>query len=120
MPTELSEAKTGSSSLVFAADAQGIVFRLTEAAVYGAEEVREEIGQGDDGTPEYGRWLRAEIEEEEAWINAPGEVIQELQRLDAEAGEIFTVTRCQKAGNGETDPWEVNMERLSDDDQTRF
>lgn len=120
MPTDLQEASTGGASLVFADDAAGCRFRLREASLYEPEEVQEELGHDGDGPPEYGRWLPVEIEDEEAWMVAPGELIEELQRLEAGAGEIFEVARIEKSGSGETDPFEVNLERLSDDDQTRF
>lgn len=120
MPTDLNQASTGSQNLVFASDMNGVVFRITETAVYDAEEVREALDQPEDGTPEYGRWFPAEIEGQESFLNAPGEFIEELQRIDPETGEIVAVTRAEKAGRGETDPWEINLETRSDDAQTRL
>lgn len=120
MPTDIDDASTGGASLIFAGDAAGCRFWLREASLYDAAEVREELGQDGEGPPEYGRWLPVEIEEEDCWLVAPGEMVEELQRLEAQAGELFEVTRIEKSGNGETDPFEVNLERKSDDAQTRF
>lgn len=120
MPTELENASTGGASLIFPDDASGCRFRLSEALLYEAEEVRDELGHDGDSPPKFGRWLRTEIEDGEAWLLAPGELVRELQRLEAKNGELFEVTRIKKSGNGETDPFEVNLERKSDDTQTRF
>lgn len=120
MPTDLDEATTGGASLIFPDDAEGVRFRLNEAAVYDADEVRDELGAGDDGTPAFGRWLSVEIEDEDCWLNAPGEVIEELQRIEAEPGEVLEVSRLEKSGNGETDPFEANISRKADADQTRL
>lgn len=119
MPTDLSEAQTGNAGLVFPDDLSSTEFRLTESSLYDAEEVQDEID--NDGTPAYGRWFPASTsDDDEAWVCAPGELVSELQRLEAEAGEAFVVTRCEKSGRAESDPYEVNAERLSDDDQTRL
>lgn len=117
----LHDADTGGPSLVFAGDASGVRFRLREESLYSAEEVAEELGNDpEEGPPQFGRWLPIEAESEDAWMVAPGELIEELQRLEAEAGEVFEVTRCQKSGSRETDPFEVNLERRTDDQQTRL
>lgn len=114
----LHEAQTGGVNLLFSDELEGTAFRLTEATLYDAEAVREEL---ESDTPEYGRWLPVETEDDgEGFAVAPGELIEELQRLEAEPGEEFVVTRCQKSGNGESDPYEVNCERLSDEDQDRL
>lgn len=120
MPENLHEASTGGSSLVFSDDLSGVRFRLTALELYSAEEVRAELDHDDDGPPAYGRWIPAEIEGDEAFVNAPGELIEELQRLEAEAGEVYEVTRAEKSGPSETDPIEVNLEQCDDDSQTRL
>lgn len=120
MTEDLHEASTGGPSLVFADDANGVRFRISEAVLYDAAEVRDNIGADADGTPQYGRWLPVEIEKDDAWLLAPGELVEELQRLEAEAGRVYEVTRAEKSGNGETDPWEFNVESRDDDAQTRF
>lgn len=118
MPENLAEAKTGGLSLLFPDDLEGTEFRLTEPSLYSAEEVRDEL---DAETPEFGRWLPVETADEgEGFANAPGELIDELQRLEAQSGEAFEVTRCQKSGRDETSPFEVNVEKLSDDGQKRL
>lgn len=104
--------------MVFISDASGVIFRLNKTAVYSAEEVQEQIDQ--DGTPQYGRWLNVEIEDEPAFLLAPSELIEELQDLEASNGEVFEVTRAEKPGSEETDPWEVNLDRKSTDTQTRL
>lgn len=113
----LHEATTGGLNLLFTDELEGTAFRLTEAALYAAEEVRDEL---DSDVPEFGRWLSVETEDGEGYAVAPGELVEELQRLEAEAGEEFTITRCQKSGPKESDPYEVNAERLSDEDQNRL
>lgn len=118
MPTNLAEAETGSLSLLFPDELEGTEFRLSEAVVYDAEEVRDEI---ESDTPEFGRWLPVETDGDgEGFANAPGELLEELQRLEAEAGESFVVTRCEKGGGDDTAPYEVNVERLGEDAQSRL
>lgn len=120
MPIDLDDATTGGAQLIFPDDAEGVRFRLREASVYDADEVREELGQEDNGTPAYGRWLPVEIEEKDCWLNAPGEMIEELQQIEAEPGEVLEVTRLEKSGPGETDPFEANVSRKADANQTRL
>lgn len=117
MPEELAEAKTGGSALVFADELHGIVFRLREAALYSAEEVQEQTGED---YPQYGRWLPIDVEDEDRYAIAPGEFIAELQRLEADAGDLVKVGRAKKTGNQETDRWEVNCELAGDEAQTRL
>lgn len=117
MPTNLADAKTGGSDLIFASDAEGTEFRLTEPAVYEAEEVRDEIG--DDETPAFGRWIPIETPDGDGWLNAVGELVEELQTFDAEEGDLFEVSRCEKSGGGETDPYEVNLVEV-EPDQSRL
>lgn len=114
----LHDASTGGLNLLFSDELSGTEFRLTELNLYSAEDVQEEL---DSDTPEFGRWLRIETAADgEGFASAPGELIEELQDLEAEAGEEFLVTRCQKTGNRESDPYEVVLERLSDEDQNRL
>jgi len=117
MPENLHDADTGGQSLIFPDDAEGVRFRLRRTELYSADEVRDEIGQD---TPEYGRWLMAEIEGETGFFLCPGEMIEELQDLEVESGQVLEVTRMEKSGGDETDPYEVNVERHSTDTQTRL
>lgn len=117
MPESLEEAQTGGLNLLFPDELSSIEFRLTESSLYSAEEVQDEL---DAETPEFGRWLPVETADGDGYANAPGELIEELQRLEAESGEAFVVTRCEKSGRDETSPYEVNVERLSDEDQQRL
>lgn len=103
---------------MFTEDLSGTVFIVAELAVYEAEEVREELGQDDDGTPAFGRWIPAEIDGDIHWLAAPGELIEELQRIDPEVGDVIEVTRCVKSGDRQTDPYEVNLSVKSDGQQT--
>lgn len=112
---DLHEADTGGLNLLFSDELSGTEFRLREASLYSAEEVRDDLGAD---TPEFGRWLPVETEEGEGYAVAPGELVEELQRLEASAGDEFAVTRCEKSGRGETDPYEVNLEAITDPDQT--
>lgn len=120
MPVHIADASTGGATLVFPGDAAGCRFRIRETALYDAEEVRAHLDHDDDDPPQYGRWVPVSIEGEDSWLATPGELVEELQRLEPEPGEIFEVTRIKKSGNKETDPFEVNLERLSDEAQTRF
>lgn len=115
---DLHEAQTGGLNLLFTDELESTEFRLLEAKLLDAEEVRDAIGAE---TPEFGRWLPVETADDgEGYAVAPGELIEELQRLEAEAGEEFIVTRCEKSGYDDTSPYEVNLERLSDEDQNRL
>jgi hypothetical protein len=117
MPTKLSDADTGGETLLFADQLEDHDFRLDELAVYDAEEVREEL---DQDIPKFGRWLPARIEsqDERAWLVGLGELIEELQRFEDPTAGVYTVSRCEKSGSGEQDPYEVNVEPVADADQT--
>lgn len=117
MPTDLDDAETG-GHLVFPDVLDGRTFRLSEARVYDAEEVREKIDSED--TPLYGRWIPAELNGGGSYLCAVGELIEELQRLEAAPGEEFRITRCEKSGPEETDRYEVNVERTDDVKQGRL
>lgn len=120
MPEDLQEVETGGKNLVFADDAEGVRYRLNELAVYSAEEVRDDLDADDDGTPQYGRWLSVTIEDEDSWLLAPAELIDELQALEPEKGQVFEITRLEKNGMEETARWEANLKRCSNDTQTRL
>lgn len=115
MPTDLSEAKTGGIDLLFADDlVPGKRFELREAAVYDAEEVREEV---DGDIPKFGRWLPAVSDGQDAWLVALGELVEELQSYENPLSITFEVTRCEKSGTDDTDPYEVNLEVADGDPQ---
>jgi len=113
MPIDLQDAETGGVDLLFADDLQGTVFRMTEAAVYTAEEVRDEVG-GD--VPKFGKWIPVETEDGDAWAVAVGELVEELKRYENPLSVWIEVTRCQKSGTEQTDPYEVNVETVSGDE----
>jgi hypothetical protein len=122
MPTDLDDAETGGIDLYFADDLEGTTFFLRDRAVYDAPEVRDEIG-GD--VPKFGRWLPVQEADQHGqthgtgWAVAVGELIEELQDLAVDPVEVpWTVTRCEKAGDDQTAPYEVNVEthdKLADD-----
>lgn len=116
MPTDLSDAETGGPSLVFADDLQGTVFQLAEPKIYDADEV------SDPGrVPEFGEWIPAQdADGREVWLVAVSELVEELQTVDAPGGDTFEITRCEKSGPKQTDPYEVNLETLADGDQSRL
>lgn len=103
--------------LVFAGDMSGVQFRLLDLALHNNDDDdKPDVPEGDV----HGNWLHVETDSEgEAYMNAPGELIEELQRLDAEQGDEFEVTRCAKSGPAQTDPYEVNLEAI-EPDQSRL
>lgn len=126
MPTDLSETTTGSIELFFGGEAEGETFYLRDAAVYDADEVRKEI---DADYPSFGRWFPVHLADEDGqthgsgWTTAVGELIEELQDAEVDPVEVpFTVTRCEKTGEKDTDPYEVNVEFHDglEDDQDRL
>lgn len=114
MPTDLSEAQTGGVNLLFADDLQSTVFQLREAVVYEAEEVREEV---DTDIPKFGKWMPVETDDGDGFIVALGELVEELQQYENPVGLTFEVTRCEKSGSKQTDPYEVNLEVEDGDPQ---
>jgi hypothetical protein len=115
MPTDLADVETGGATLLFADDLSGTVLKLRENAVYDAEEVRVEIG-GD--VPKFGNWLPVDTESEgECWAVALGELVEELQQYENPSSLELKVTRCEKSGDQQTDPYEVNVEVVDGDPQ---
>jgi len=114
MPTDLSEAQTGGVDLLFADDLSSTEFQLREAVVYTAEEVREEM---DTDIPKFGDWMPVETVDGEAFIVALGELVEELQQYENPSALEFEVTRCEKSGTEQTDPYEVNVEVVDGDPQ---
>lgn len=115
MPVDLSDAETGGVNLLFADDLEGTEFELREEAVYSAEEVREET---ESDVPKFGKWLPVETEQDgDSWAVAVGELVEELQRVGNPMAVTFEVTRCEKSGSEQTDPYEVNLEPVEGDAQ---
>lgn len=114
MPTDLDEAQTGGVDLLFADDLSGTEFELREAAVYEAEEVRQEV---DTDIPKFGNWMPVITEDGDGWIVALGELVEELQTYENPMGLQLKVTRCEKSGTKQTDPYEVNIEVVDGDTQ---
>jgi len=114
MPTDIDEVETGSQDLYFAAelDEQAPELSLVEYAVYTADEVRDEIE--NDDTPSYGNWIPVQDGNtgttERAFCQAPAELIEELQTRDLAPGDVFQITRCERSGPEDHDPYEVNVE----------
>ena len=58
-------------------------------------------------------------EDGDAWGVALGEFVEELQSYENPMGLTYEVTRCEKSGSRQTDPYEVNLEvRDGDTNQT--
>jgi hypothetical protein len=115
MPEDLHSVSTGADDLYFGDDLSGIEFELREATVSDADEVT------DPGeVPEFGRWIPIRVDGRDAWAVALGELVQELQRLEAGSGDRFKVTRCDKSGSRQTDPYEVNITRPEKGSQDRL
>lgn len=113
MPVDLQDAETGGVNLIFADDLQGTEFELREEAVYEAEEVREET---ESDVPKFGKWLPISTEADgDSWAVAVGEFVEELQRIENPMAVTFGVTRCEKSGSEQTDPYEVNLETVDGD-----
>lgn len=114
MPESLDDYDTSGTELWFADDLEGSTLLLTESAVYEAAEVRDETGAD---TPEFGNWLsvhEADADGETTgttgWAVAVGELVEELQEAAGNPVEVpWTVTRCEKSGPEQTDPYEVNV-----------
>lgn len=103
--------------LLFAGEVSGVQFRLSSLALHNNdEEDKPDVPEGDV----HGNWLHVSSEKhDEAYLQAVGELIAELQRLGAEEGDEFEITRCKKSGPSQTDPYEVNLEEV-DPDQSRL
>lgn len=119
MPTDLKEHETGGIDVLFADDLPGTTFRLREASVYEADEVRDETGTD---IPKFGNWMPVTLEDgTDGWMVALGELVEELQRLENASAVTCTITRCEKSGPKQTDPYEVNVEiETGDVDQGRL
>jgi len=115
MPVDLEDAETGGIDLLFGDDLEGTKFQLREASVYEAEEVRDDVG-GD--VPKFGRWVPVSRDSGEGWAVALGELLEELQRYEAPEGDTYEVTRCEKSGSEQTDPYEVNLKAVEESAQT--
>jgi hypothetical protein len=114
MPTDLSDVDTSGTELWFSDDVEGKTFILRELAVYEAAEVRDET---DTEVPEFGRWFPVTVLNEDGeidrngWLVAVGELIEELQDLAPDPTVVeWQVTRMEKSGPEQTDPYEVNIE----------
>jgi hypothetical protein len=101
---------TPGGELIFAGEMEGVQFRLLSLELHNDDDDdKPDVPEGDV----HGNWLHVETDEAgEAYLSAPGELVEELQRLEAETGDVFEVTRCVKSGPAQTDPYEVNVEAL--------
>lgn len=108
MPTDLMEATTGAKELLFPDRLQGKRMDVLETSLYDAEEVQVELGTD---FPEHGRWLNVKVHGDDnvEWCICPGEMVDELQTLGINPGQTIKVTRCEKSGPRESDPYEVNV-----------
>lgn len=102
---------SGGGDYLFASNLSGIEFRLLSDEIIEADELEHDL---------HGNWLEVATEGfDSGHIAGVGELIEELQRLEAEPGDVFEVTRCKKSGPRDTDPYEVNLEAV-EPDQTRL
>lgn len=109
MPESLHDAETGSPNLYFADDLaeNSPELKLLASELWSADEVQNELGTD---WPKYGRWLPVQDGiEERSFAYAPSELIDELQDLDIETGDVFQVTRIERAGPEDHAPYEVNV-----------
>jgi hypothetical protein len=107
MPQDLSESVSGTVELVFPDDATG-QYSLQKRSVYDAAEVRTEL---DSDVPQYGDWLPVEIldENREGWLIAPSRLRAELLDAEIRVGEVFQIETMTKTGNGQSDPYRVEL-----------
>jgi hypothetical protein len=112
MPTSFDEYETGGTELLFADDLEGTVFTIRKDGIYEAEEVRSEIG-GD--VPKFGNWFPVTTNDGDAWVVALGELVDEIKAYENPIGIEIKVTRCEKTGSEQTDPYEVNTEIVTGD-----
>lgn len=107
MAKDLSESVSGSTELVFPDDADGQLYSLRERSVYGAEEVRDELGTE---IPQYGSWLPVELENgDEAWLTAPSQLRSVLLEDEIKTGERFRIDTIEKRGRDQSDPYTVQV-----------
>lgn len=106
--------------LIFPGELEGTVFRLREVTLYNPDDdEKPDPPDTVDGSPKFGNWLEVDAEgkENKQLMAAPGELIGELQRLQADEGDVFEVTRAEKSGPKQSDPYEVNLEELEEDQE---
>lgn len=122
MPVKTADASTGADGFIFPDDLEGTRFHLVEDALYDASEVRESLydnraieadeeAHEQGQVPAFGRWYPVDVpgHEDDQWMIAPGELVDELKTWDDPAGARLKVTRCRKSGSRESDPYEVNV-----------
>lgn len=121
MPTDLSDVDTSGTELWFSDDVEGKTFVLREKSLFEAAEVRDET---DSDVPEFGRWFPVTLlgddgqRDREGFVVAVGELIEDLQDMQPDPGAVgWTVTRMEKSGPKQTDPYEVNVEPVESPDK---
>lgn len=108
---------TSGSDLLFPGDLSGVQFRLKSLSLHNNDDEEKPNLPNEDV---HGNWVKVETEQlGEAYMSAPGEFIEELQRLNAASGDLFKITRCVKSGPKQTDPYEVNIDS-QEPDQVRL
>lgn len=121
MPTDLSDVDTSGTELWFSDDVEGKTFVLREPSVFDAAEVRDEM---DTDVPEFGRWFPVTAlgeyseADRDGFLVAVGELIEELQQMQVDPCAVgWEVTRMEKSGPEQTDPYEVNVEPIGPTDE---
>lgn len=99
--------------LLFPGEIEGVAFRLLSLELHNDDdEDKPDVPEGDV----HGNWLHVETDVEgEVFMSAPGELIEELQAYGAQEGDLYEVTRSAKSGPAQTDPYEVNLEQLEEE-----
>jgi hypothetical protein len=117
MPREADPNAGQSVDLVFTDDLEGTVFEVRrDPPIYTAEEVREKTG---NDVPEFGDWVAVYLPgpDAEGWMVAVSELEQWVARTENVTARTYEVTKCQKTGSSQTDPYEVQVETITDSGQ---
>lgn len=118
MPREADPNAGQTTELVFTDQLEGTVFEVRRTpSIYEAEEVREETG---NDTPEFGVWVPVYLPgpDEDGWMVAVSELEQWVAKTENVTAGVYEVTKCQKTGSAQTDPYEVQVEAISEGGQS--
>lgn len=121
MPRKPNPNAGQSTELVFPDSLEGLEFQVREALLYSAEEVREETGSD---VPEFGDWIpvRTKVNGtmQDGWMVGLSELDQWLANTENPESGIWVISRAEKSGTSQTDPYEINVEKLDQSDQGRL
>lgn len=117
MPRDANPNAGQTTELVFTDGLEGTVFSIPRTpAIYTAEEVREAT---DNDVPEFGDWLKVRLPQldEDGWLVAVSELEQWVAKTENVTAGTYEVTKCEKTGTAQTDPYEVQVETITNDGQ---